>query len=469
MGTAETAIVRSVSWCSGSIIFPALLLNPEFSSYALFCPIKSDGIRSLFVIIVKVYWEIYGKIGKVPALLSRRMEIMHIKIRKNIGSLIAAAMVLAVSVASFTGCDSKETSATEGMRDGNDINTVETTVETEPTNTPTPTNTHTPTPSPTPSIPHMNKPEVDKTAPMFLNLPENVSISVGSDFDIQRYIGYIDDCDSDVELQVEGEVDTSESGNYPLTLTLIDDAGNTKTGSMTVNVYVPSGGGGGGGGSDEHKTLAYSDFMDRYPDKDIAYGIDVSRYQGDIDFEKVKAAGCEFVMLRAMIYNNGELGEDRKFEEYYQDAKAAGLLIGVYYYSTDSNIEELHEHCEELLAVLEDKELDLPVAFDWESWGHFQKYNMSIVDINNLFYEFAGIMAANGLSTILYSSKYYLEIIWEPAGYDVWLAHYVRETSYEGDYTMWQTGSIGRIDGCSEDVDTDILFKSRYPELFGGT
>ena len=273
----------------------------------------------------------------------------------------------------------------------------------------------------------MNKPEVDKTAPFFLNLPESVSVEVGSDFDIDRYIGYVDDCDSDVELQVDGEVDTSESGSYPLSLTLVDDAGNTKSGSMTVNVYVPSSSGGGGGGSSEHTTLAYSDFMERYPGSDIAYGIDVSRYQGDIDFEKVKAAGCEFVMLRAMIYNNGELGEDRKFEEYYQDAKDAGLLIGVYYYSTDSNIEELHDHCDELLAVLEDKELDLPVAFDWESWSHFQRYGMSIVDINNLFYEFAGIMEANGLSTILYSSKYYLEIIWETeesrAGYNPELSY----------------------------------------------
>ncbi|MBQ1739038.1 MAG: glycoside hydrolase family 25, partial [Clostridiales bacterium] len=259
-------------------------------------------------------------------------------------------------------------------------------------------------------------------------------------------------------------------GSYALSLTITDDAGNSKTGSMTVNVYTPSNsGGGGGGGSSEHTTLAYSDFIDRYPAADIAHGIDVSRYQGDIDFEAVKAAGCDFVMLRAMIYNNGELGEDRKFEEYYEDAKAAGLLIGVYYYSTDSTIEMLHEHCDELLAVLDGKELDLPVAFDWESWAHFQKYQMSIIDINNLFYEFAGIMEENGYSTILYSSKYYLEIIWEPAGYDVWLAHYVKETSYEGDYTMWQTGSIGRIDGCDEDVDTDILFKSRYPELFGGT
>ena len=409
-----------------------------------------------------------GKIGKVR-LYAGETEIMHSKINKTVRAMIGAVLTASVVAASITGCTPVETQqSTDGMRDGNDINTYASTEETEPENTPTPTNSPTPTPSPTPSIPHMNKPDVDTTAPFFLNLPDSVSVQNGDEFDIQRYIGYIDDCDSDVDLQVDGEVDTSEDGNYSLSLTLTDDAGNTKSGSMTVNVYTPSSSGGGGGGSSEHTTLAYNDFMARYPDADIAYGIDVSRYQGDIDFNAVKAAGCDFVMLRAMIYNNGELGEDRKFEEYYADAKAAGLLIGVYYYSTDSNLEELHEHCDELLGVLEGKELDLPVAFDWESWSHFQKYKMSIVDINNLFYEFAGIMDENGYSTILYASKYYLEIIWEPAGYDVWLAHYVKETSYEGDYTMWQTGSIGRIDGCDEDVDTDILFKSRYPHLFGG-
>lgn len=395
---------------------------------------------------------------------------MHSKVNKLVRSLTGAVLVASVAVASFTGCTTRQTENTDGMRDGNDINTFETTEETEPEATPTPTNTPTPTPSPTPAIPHMKMPDVDTTAPFFLTLPESVSIENGSEFDINRHIGYIDDCDSNVDLQIDGEVDTSEDGSYALSLTITDDAGNSKTGSMTVNVYTPSSsGGGGGGGSSEHTTLAYSDFIDRYPAADIAHGIDVSRYQGDIDFEAVKAAGCDFVMLRAMIYNNGELGVDRKFEEYYADAKAAGLLIGVYYYSTDSTIEMLHEHCDELLAVLDGKELDLPVAFDWESWAHFQKYQMSIIDINNLFYEFAGIMEENGYSTILYSSKYYLEIIWEPAGYDVWLAHYVKETSYEGDYTMWQTGSIGRIDGCDEDVDTDILFKSKYPELFGGT
>ena len=382
---------------------------------------------------------------------------------RDIFKTITSALVFAsVILGVLTGCNSSESG--ESSIDNSTAAAPEESwelVETSATDTPTPT--------PSLNIPHMNAPEVDVTAPFFLNLPENVSIEKGEEFNIDSYIGYIDDCDSDVELTIDGEVDTANAGSYPLTLTITDDAGNSKTGNLNVKVYVPEpSSGGGGGGTSEHVTLAYDDFKARYPGEDIAYGIDVSRYQGDIDFNKVKAAGCDFVMLRAMIYNNGELGEDKKFEEYYKDAKAAGLLVGVYYFTTDSTIEELRAHTDELLKVLEGKELDLPVAFDWESWSHFQKYHMSIVDINNLFYEFAGMMEANGLSTILYASKYYLEIIWVPAGYDVWLAHYVKETDYGGDYTMWQTGSIGVIDGVPEECDTDILFKSRYPELFGG-
>ena len=394
------------------------------------------------------------------------MKRMPNYLSRTARSLVAALLAVSASFAFLAGCQRNRGRETEEDDEPVKTSEEEPVVTTEEVTT---TTTEEITPSPTPTIPHMQAPEEDTTAPMWLNLPESVSIQVDTEFDINRYVGFIDDCDSDVDIQIEGEIDTSTPGSYPITMTLTDDANNTKTGSMTVKVYRPSGGGGGGGGGeDTHTTLAYSDFMARYPGDDIADGIDVSRYQGDIDFNRVKAAGCEFVYLRAMIYNNGELGEDRKFEEYYVDAKAAGLKIGVYYYSTDCNLEELHEHCNELLKVLADKEIDLPVAFDWESWSHFQKYKMSIVDINNLFYEFAGIMTENGYGTILYASKYYLEIIWEPADYDVWLAHYVKETSYEGDYTMWQTGSIGRIDGCSEDVDTDILFKSRYPEVFGG-
>ena len=392
---------------------------------------------------------------------------MSKNIRKNLKHIAATAIAAMLMLASVAGCQQPwETEST-----ASDTATSETTTESLEkivlTDAPTETEA-TPTPTPVPKVRHMDKPETDTKAPMFLSLPESVSIKVGNTFNIQKHIGYIDDCDPEVDIKVDGEVDTSTVGSYPITITLTDDAGNKRTGKMTVKVYKPSNsGGGGGGGGSTGNSLSFSDFMARYPDSDIAYGIDVSRYQGDIDFNKIKAAGCEFVMLRAMIYNNGELGKDRKFEEYYKDAKAAGLKIGVYYYSTDSTSAMLKEHTAELLKALKDKELDLPVAFDWESFWNFQKYKMSIVDLNNIFYEFASIMEENGYKTLLYSSKYYLEILWEPAGYDVWLAHYVKQTSYAGDYVMWQTGSIGKISGCSEPVDTNILFKSRFPEVFG--
>ena len=149
---------------------------------------------------------------------------MHSKVNKLVRSLTGAVLVASVAVASFTGCTTGQTEYTDGMRDGNDINTFETTEETEPEATPTPTNTPTPTPSPTPAIPHMDMPDVDTTAPFFLTLPESVSIENGSEFDINRHIGYIDDCDSNVDLQIDEEVDTSEDGSYALSLTIIDDA-----------------------------------------------------------------------------------------------------------------------------------------------------------------------------------------------------------------------------------------------------
>ena len=189
---------------------------------------------------------------------------MHLRLSKLLRIAAVTTIVASISLVSLTGCNVPPYE--EGMRDGNDINTFESSevTETEPEATPTPTETPTPTPSPTPAKPHMDKPEEDTKAPMFLSLPETVSIKVGNEFNIQKHIGYIDNCDADVEITVDGEVDTSTVGSYPITITLKDDAGNTKTGNMTVKVYKPSNsGGGGGGGSDTHTTLKYRDFMAR--------------------------------------------------------------------------------------------------------------------------------------------------------------------------------------------------------------
>ena len=118
------------------------------------------------------------------------MKPMHLHHNGTARPVIAAVLVLSVVLASFTGCRDKKTVETEAPT------TTETTVSPTPTNTPTPTNS--PTPSPTPVIPHMDAPEVDTKAPMFLNLPETAWVANGNEFYINLYVGFIDDCDSDV-------------------------------------------------------------------------------------------------------------------------------------------------------------------------------------------------------------------------------------------------------------------------------
>ena len=132
------------------------------------------------------------------------MKRTHINMSGTARSLLAALLALSVSFAFLAGCGKNTVRDTED--EDEPVKTSE--EETEKTTEVTTTTSEEPTPTPTPPIPHMDAPEVDTTAPMWLNLPESVSIQVDSEFDINKYVGNIDDCDSDVDIQIEGEVDT---------------------------------------------------------------------------------------------------------------------------------------------------------------------------------------------------------------------------------------------------------------------
>lgn len=106
--------------------------------------------------------------------------------------------------------------------------------------------------------------------------------------------------------------------------------------------------------------------------------------------------------------------------------------------------------------------LDLGIAFDWENWSKFRKYKINIHELNAVFDAFATFIKSKGYDPILYSSKFYLENIWENKNNEtVWLAHYSRTTNYAGDYYIWQMSNIGKIDGINADVDIDILYKNK--------
>ncbi|MBR1753119.1 MAG: glycoside hydrolase, partial [Ruminococcus sp.] len=295
----------------------------------------------------------------------------------------------------------------------------------------------------------------DTTPPTVLYSGEVTNITTGSYFDINSCIGYGDNYDSSPEMTYEGYVDTSAEGSYPLTVYVTDMFGNSTSWDMTVNVYdyLPASG-------EVTPRIGFGDFVDTYAGEGRHFGIDVSRWQGDIDFNAVKAAGCEFVIMRIGIYSGGELSIDRYYYNNIGNAKAAGLKVGVYFYSTDNNEADVRAHAKWVAETLDGEELDFPVAFDWENFENYQNYGMSIHDLNCFYQDFKEELKKSGYDTMLYGSKNYLENFWEyPDDEYVWLAHYVSDTTYPGKYRIWQRCGWGLINGIYGDVDLDILYE----------
>lgn len=316
-----------------------------------------------------------------------------------------------------------------------------------------------------PSSLHMEPPEVDTEAPVFISYPRTIKLLKGTKFVPDDYVGYVDDVDREVELKVTGEVDINATGDYPIKMTITDDAGNSKTIDVTVNVYTkktatkkPSSSTKTSSSTTKSKKPTFADLKKKYETGNAFIGIDVSKYQGNINFQKVKDAGCHFVILRAAIYNNGKFGIDSKFEEYYKDAKAAGLLIGVYYYSVDNTEELMKKHCAELAAALKGKEIDFPVAYDFEKWKGFQKLKMNSSDLNNMFYLFCSEMEKYGYDAMIYANPYFLRNWFKPGHYKIWLADWKTQPSYVGTIHFWQFSATGRIAGINADVDVDIYY-----------
>lgn len=297
---------------------------------------------------------------------------------------------------------------------------------------------------------------VDTTAPTLLNAGSGIVIESGEHFDLNAYVGFADNYDRTPTLTYVGEVDTSVCGEYPLTATITDASGNETSWALSVTVVdeLPT-------PEDNNTRITFESFTQQYASDRVRFGIDVSKWQGEIDFEAVKNAGCSFVIMRI-----GHYYDENVMDAYYlqnmEAAKAAGLEVGVYFYTTANTEDEIKENVQWIVQQLDGQELDFPVAFDWEEFSNFQQYEMNIHDLNALYTLFAEEMEQNGYSAMLYSSKNFLNNFWyDHSDRPVWLAHYTDETDYTGDYAMWQMSCYGRIDGIEGDVDFNIL----YPDM----
>ena len=278
---------------------------------------------------------------------------------------------------------------------------------------------------------------------------QTVHVMTGAAFDLNRLIGYGDDYDPHPTLACEGAVDTNTPGSYAVTAVITDFAGNVTRSNITVNVS------GDEPGASSRPAETFAQFKETHPGS--RYGVDISKWQGAVDFGRLKEEGVEFVLMR-MGYGDREM--DAYFEQNLNGTFDAGLEKGVYYYSTATTPEAARTQADWIVGTLNGIKPELPIAFDWESFSHFQDYGISFQELNACYDAFAARLAESGYSCMLYSSLNPLRNgVWYTGGRMIWLAHYTSEpvTSYEGSYVLWQASNTGRIAGIDGDVDMNVM------------
>ena len=211
----------------------------------------------------------------------------------------------------------------------------------------------------------------------------------------------------------------------------------------------------------DKKTINFEDIVAMYKTDKTKIGIDVSSWQGDIDFEKIKKAGVEFIIIRVggTRGTNGKYFLDSKFKRNIRLANKYDIDVGIYFYSYANSIESAKKDARWVLKQIKGYNVTLPIAFDWEEWAYFNEYDLSFFGLTSMANSFLKTIEDKGYKGMLYSSKSYLEAIWLPLDYDIWLAHYTSKTNYEGKYKFWQLCDNGKIDGINGEVDIDIMYK----------
>lgn len=192
-------------------------------------------------------------------------------------------------------------------------------------------------------------------------------------------------------------------------------------------------------------------------------GIDVSTFQGDIDWQKVKAAGITFAIIRVGGRGYGESGTlyaDKRAQDNYKGAKEAGLEVGAYFFSQAVNPAEAVEEAEYVLEQIKGWELSMPVVFDWEYMG--EQARTAYVEprtLTDCMNAFGKRIRQAGLEPMIYvnmdqaKDSFYMEDIEDSA---LWLAMYNGWEECQYPVDMWQYTNTGSVPGISGNVDINL-------------
>ncbi len=198
-------------------------------------------------------------------------------------------------------------------------------------------------------------------------------------------------------------------------------------------------------------------------------GVDVSYYQGEIDWEKVKASGIEFAIIRLGYRGYGQEGklvEDKMAFENLEGALEAGLKVGVYFFSQAITVEEALEEADFVLKRIQDYDITMPVVYDWEYVSaEARTANMDPRTLTDCYLAFCGRIEEAGYTPMAYFNSYQsrsLMYLTELEQYPFWLALYSDRMTYPYRIEMWQYTDSGRVPGIAGNVDLNLMFTDEW-------
>lgn len=210
---------------------------------------------------------------------------------------------------------------------------------------------------------------IDVTPPQIL-IGSSYTVKVGYNKNLAEVLLSGDDIDDNPKREIIGEYDLNTIGNYNLTYIVTDSSGNQAKKDFTLYVKEEI-----NNPKVEKEKLDITEVFRKYKTEKTKIGIDVSKWQGEIDWKEVKNTGIEFAIIRIGYQTDydGEYKLDPYFISNIEGAKAENIPVGIYFYSYAKNVNQAIEQAKWVEENLKEYDIDLPIAFDWESWNSFNR------------------------------------------------------------------------------------------------
>ena len=200
----------------------------------------------------------------------------------------------------------------------------------------------------------------------------------------------------------------------------------------------------------------------------ISKGIDVSYYNGTIDWKRVKQSEVEYAIIRCGYGTNDKSQDDKKWEENVKGCTDNNIPYGVYLYSYADTVEKASSEADHAIRLLQGKKFKYPVYYDLEEDAIRKK--LSKTEIANIAKTFCNKLSAKGYTVGIYANKdWFTNYLTDSCfnNWTKWVAQYNTVCNYQGKYDMWQCSSTGRVPGISGNVDLNYSY-SPFENSYGG-